>query len=344
MCQGAGIACPDIYPMVFPGNGYHGQLNWLASSAAIGSSAFDVLFSASQEGEICLPKLIYIELLSGQTVQLGPHLLTPGNYQLSRHPSMSLEQRDKECIVRHDSSTDKCELGELSDSDEQPHIGVIGAEEVILKEKEEEEKKRLIAARTLKVQHSSDVEEEQLAQHFSIFGEVESIMNPSSGSETTVTFKTIGVAEHLVGKEHFLGEGKVRLRLVGGSSRSPAPSRQQQQRLNVFRYFLLFHIPTFLSKSIRHPHHLSGENLYHLIRWTPDQFNHYCQRSVGATPSTSSLSHEARVFAWRFKFVHTFNPVKAIFESLLQASAQCLLLRFASVAGLHKECCSCMFS
>ena len=71
ICQGAGVACPGIYPLVFPGNGYHGQLNWLAGSAALGPTAFSCLFAASKEGEICLPKYISITLTSGQQIQLA---------------------------------------------------------------------------------------------------------------------------------------------------------------------------------------------------------------------------------------------------------------------------------
>ena len=151
---------------------------------------------------------------------------------------MTFEHKVKECIVRHTRSSPSCELGELSDSDEQPYLGDIDAEEVILSEKEEEERKTFLAARTLKVEHESAIGQEQLVEHFSGFGEVESIVISSSGREATVKYKTIGVAEQLAGQEHFLGEGQDRLRLVGGSSRSPAPSRQQQQRLNFFRYFV----------------------------------------------------------------------------------------------------------
>ena len=164
---------------------------------------------------------------------------------------MSLDHRDKECIVVHTSSTvNDCELGELSDSDEQLHLGDIDAEGVIFKEKEEDERKSCLAARTLKVEHVSDVGEDQLVQYFSCFGEVESVMIPSSGGQTTVTFNTIGVVEQLVGQEHFLGDGQVRLRFLGGSSRSPAPSRQQQQMLNCFRYFHDFNIAFHGPKSI----------------------------------------------------------------------------------------------
>ena len=53
-----------------------------------------------------------------------------------------------------------------------------------------------------------------------------------------------------------------------------------------------------------HPHHFSATNLYHLIRWTPRQFTEYCQKSREATSSDSSLSHESRVFCWRFKWEH----------------------------------------
>ena len=227
--------------MVFPGNGYHGQLSWLSNAAAIGPTAFSCLHDAAKEGEICLPKYISIKLISGQQIQLGPSLLTPGSFQLSRHPSLSLEHFDTECCVRHSSSV-VSELGELSDCDEAIHLDQ-DVEEVIRKEKKEEEISMLTGARTLKVELGEcvNVQGEQLVHHFSGFGEVENVNINPAGKEADVIFKTVGVVEQLDGEEHVLAEGQ-RLRLKGGSGRSPAPSRQQQHRLNPFRYFLRFHI------------------------------------------------------------------------------------------------------
>ena len=237
------MTCPGLYPLIFPSNGYRGQLSWLASAAAIGPTAFSCLSDATREGEICLPKYISIKLTSGQQIQLGPNLLTPGSFQLSRHPSLSLEHFDTECRVRHSSSGVKVsELGEVSDCDEAEHIDE-DVEEVIRKEKEEEESSNVMGARTLKVELGEcvNVQREQLVHHFSCFGEVENVKIAPAGREADVMFKTVGVVEQLHGQDHLLAEGQIRLRLKGGSGRSPAPSRQQQHQLNPFRYFLRFH-------------------------------------------------------------------------------------------------------
>ena len=31
VCQGSGVAVPGLYPLLFPPNGYHGQVQWLAN-------------------------------------------------------------------------------------------------------------------------------------------------------------------------------------------------------------------------------------------------------------------------------------------------------------------------
>lgn len=233
LCQGAGVACPGLYPLVFPTNGYHGQLNWLECAAAVGQSALKCLLDAAKEEEMRLPQFVSVKLLCGQVVQLGPHLLTPGNYWLARHPSVSLLYRGKQCIVRHsNSSVMDLRLGELSDSDEGVHLDC-DVENVIRKEKEEETFKSSVAARTLKVEGGARLTQEQLEHHFSEYGELESVQMLSGGEDAVVTFSTVGVVEHLALQEHVLPEG--RLRLQGGHGRRPPPPRQQQQSLNPFR-------------------------------------------------------------------------------------------------------------
>ena len=52
----------------------------------------------------------------------------------------------------------------------------------------------------------------------------------------------------------------------------------------------------------RNPHTLTAAQLYALIRWSPAHYRQYCAATRLATPITSSMTHEARVFAWRFRY------------------------------------------
>ena len=70
LCQGAGVACPGLYPLVLPKHGYRGQLAWMESVAVIGTAAFKILNSAAKEGELCFPRFIRINLLCGKTFSL----------------------------------------------------------------------------------------------------------------------------------------------------------------------------------------------------------------------------------------------------------------------------------
>ena len=227
--MGAGIACPGLWPLVFPNNGYHGQLSWLESTAAIGPSALKCLLDVVKEGEICLPKFVSLKLLTGQVIQLGPHILSPGQSWLSRHPSVSFVDRVKESVVTHEQSSVKnSRLGELSDPDEGVNLDC-DVQSVISRE-EEESRKSSCAGKTLKVDGAA--KQQDLEQHFKEFGDVESVRVLPEGA--IVTFKSVGAVDHLDGQQHTLPEGQVRLRLPGGNRPSP-PSRQQQQRLNPFR-------------------------------------------------------------------------------------------------------------
>ena len=177
-----------------------------------------------------------------------------------------------------------------------------------LKEKEEEVKVLKNTSKQLKVELSHPgVKDTELLAHFSNFGDVESIS--SSDLSALITFARPGVVEHLHGHDHHLksegerdGGGYVRLRMRGGDERSAAPPRSLQRNVNPFRFDI--HIfSQYMFFFYRHPHHFNGEALYHLIRWTPLQFQQYCAATAEATPPRSSLSHESRVFAWRFKLV-----------------------------------------
>ena len=55
VCEAAGLAVPGVWPLMFPGNGYHGQINWLASLVGcIGQKAYSAVLSAAKEGEVNL--------------------------------------------------------------------------------------------------------------------------------------------------------------------------------------------------------------------------------------------------------------------------------------------------
>ena len=229
------MACPGLYPLVFPTNGYHGQLNWLGCAAAVGHSALRCLLEAVKEEEIRLPQFVSIKLLCGQVIQLGPHLLTPGNSWVSRHASVSVLSEGKQCIVRHsNSSVMDLAIGELSDADEGVHLDC-DLETLILKEKEEETFKTSVAGRTLKVEGGARLSQEQLEHHFSDYGELQSVKMLCGGKDAVVTFSTVGVVEHLALQEHILPEGQVRLRLQGRRGSRPPPPRQQQHSINPFR-------------------------------------------------------------------------------------------------------------
>ena len=140
ICQGAGIACPGLWPLIFPNNGYHGQLSWLQCTTAIGPSALKCLLEVAKEGEICLPKFVSLRLLTGQVIQLEPHILSPGQSWLSRHPSVTFLSRGKETVVRHQQSSVKDSLGELSDPDEGVNLDC-DVESMMSREEEEESRK-----------------------------------------------------------------------------------------------------------------------------------------------------------------------------------------------------------
>ena len=72
------MAVPDIYPLVSPPHGYHGQLNWLGDiTTCMGKEAVAAISTAYKEGELELPSHIEIKLMSGQSVHMGPNLTQP---------------------------------------------------------------------------------------------------------------------------------------------------------------------------------------------------------------------------------------------------------------------------
>ena len=308
LCQGAGVAVAGLYPLLFPSNGYRGQLRWLGEcAAAIGPEAYSLLLASTKEGQIVLPKYLTLRLSNGQMLHIGPNLTVPGSERLARMPSVSVSQTGSHSVINHSQAPcvrdlEMTEEGEECESETAENILVA------VKEKEEEVKVLKNTSKQLKVELSHPgVKDTELLAHFSNFGDVESIS--SSDLSALITFARPGVVEHLHGHDHHLksegerdGGGYVRLRMRGGDERSAAPPRSLQRNVNPFRFDI--HIfSQYMFSFYRHPHHFNGEALYHLIRWTPLQFQQYCAATAEATPPRSSLSHESRVFAWRFKLV-----------------------------------------
>ena len=89
----------------------------------------------------------------------------------------------------------------------------------------------------LVVQCDRGVEDSQLQEHFSQFGEVKSVSTSTPGN-STVTFSSSAVVEQLDGEEHSVllgGDQSVRMRLRGGSGGASVPPQAQQNALNPFR-------------------------------------------------------------------------------------------------------------
>ena len=105
MCQGAGVAAPGIYPIVFTDRGYRGQLDWLGDTAAykapIADQSYVTLLAVAKEGDITLPQHIMVELTSGQQVYLGPKLTTPKPGPLAKRTTLAMTVTCAGAVVRH---------------------------------------------------------------------------------------------------------------------------------------------------------------------------------------------------------------------------------------------------
>ena len=99
------MAVPGLYPLLFPPNGYHGQVQWLAnSSAALGPESYSILLSASKEGKIVLPKYISLKTSSGNIINIGETLTTPNSKKVKRTPLLSVYSSDSCHEVTHAST------------------------------------------------------------------------------------------------------------------------------------------------------------------------------------------------------------------------------------------------
>ena len=164
------------------------------------------------------------------------------------------------------------------------------------------------------------VTKEDINKHFSQFGRVLDVLVPCEGF-AMVTFQSASLAQWLGGMERQtlyrtdVSGGPISVQLPGsgpgwasplpgGSGRGRGIRRapvSQQNATNPLRCIIdkwTFNaIEDILS---RNPHTLTAAQLYDLIRWSPAKFRQYCAASRLATPVNSPLTHEARVFAWRF--------------------------------------------
>ena len=268
ICQGAGLAVPGLYPLLFPPNGYNGQLRWLANSCvALGPESYNILLSAAKEGKVCLPKNISLRTTSGNIINIGESLTAPNTKKLKRIPLLSVHSTDCCYEVTHasamttfwppleeqagDEGDERVNGGDDEEEGEPEEEEMLGA--VLAEEKDQE----LVKCEQLSKRLSVDpgeypISRQELLAHFSNYGEVEDLQMPKTG-HAEVGFSTAGSVRHCLSLEHCLSQeccdaspsrGSIRLRIEGGSAPTPAPSRQLQQNLNPFRYKYIFHLTT----------------------------------------------------------------------------------------------------
>ena len=171
--------------------------------------------------------------------------------------------------------------------------------------------------------NNKEVSAADLNKHFEQYGKVVNVfVSATDNNFATITFKSEALAQWLAGMErHTLQRSKAHggpvamklhgcgqvwaARLPGGSGRGNARRRspvQQQNITNPLRFFVDGeNLKAYKRMISRNPHTLTAAQLYALIRLSPAQFRQYCAATQLATPITSSMTHEARVFAWRFR-------------------------------------------
>ena len=249
VCQGAQLAVAGLYPLIFPPNGYRGQLRWIGEAAAVlGPDAYSLLLASSREGPLVLPKYVTVLLSDGHRVNIGDNLTLPSSERLARMPNVSVRAADTNIFISHPGAElEACRKlwfgKKVQQDDGEEEEGEDGTEEnvsVAVQEKKEEEEKSQKIRRQLKVEMSQPAATEQeLVSHFSKFGDIESFFSCSSLS-ATITFARPGAVELLCGLEHQLevdanGGGFVRLKMRGGDGRTAMPPRHLRQNVNPFR-------------------------------------------------------------------------------------------------------------
>ena len=283
VCQGAQVAVAGLYPLIFPPNGYRGQLRWIGESAAVlGPSAYSLLLASSREGPLVLPKYVTVLLSDGQRVHIGDNLTLPSSERLARMPNLSVKAAESNIFISHpDAESEACQAGrdlgkKVQQVDVEDEEGEDGEEEegeerteeklsVAVQEKKEEEEKSEECRRQLKVEMSQPgATEQELATYFSKFGDVKSV-NSCSSLSATITFARPEAVELLGGLEHQLvvendanGGGFVRLKMRGGDGRSATPPRHLRQNVNPFRCGFDDKEHLYLSLDTNIAYHFSG--------------------------------------------------------------------------------------
>ena len=258
ICQSTGVAVVGVYPILFPPNGYHGQLGWMANSCSLlGPQSYTALLNASQEGPLKLPRHIALKTSSGATINIGAALTTPSSKKLSaKLPLLSVSVGEEYTEVIHSSmkndwrqqqSDEVEELTEMGEEEMEKDNNELGVSDGNAEENEEQAK--VIGSdplsRELYVEMQTGLTQDDLVAHFSSYGVIESVHCPSHlEGQAAVIFSTAGSVEHCLSVEHSLSprcnndtptRGPILLRLKGGDGQRPAPSRQLQQNVNPFR-------------------------------------------------------------------------------------------------------------
>ena len=103
-----------LYPLIFPPNGYRGQLRWIGESAAVvGPDAYSLLLASSREGPVVLPKYVTVLLSDGHRVNIGDNLTLPSSERLARMPNVSVRAAETNISISHpDAELEACRIGD----------------------------------------------------------------------------------------------------------------------------------------------------------------------------------------------------------------------------------------
>ena len=199
ICQATGVAVAGIYPLLFPPQGYAGQLRWLSDTAVcMGEEAYRCLVDAALEGNVELPTYLEVYLHTGQVVHLGPNLTVPSNRVhlpgLIIDGGLSVEtQIENKIIVSYKlvEESDKVSASEQEENEyEEVEYEEDGSEEDSenednsddrdLKEETRNVKDEERKCHNLYVEYAGDdIKEVELHKHFSLFGKIDIVlMNP----------------------------------------------------------------------------------------------------------------------------------------------------------------------
>ncbi len=265
-----------MYPLVFPGPGYKGQLRGWDSATCLGQEAYAALLAAAREGEVELLQYVTIRRENGQQVFLGPRQTTPSESQVKRRtPDLSLSHSLGKVVVRHreverqearqsvwtEEEVECPTEEEEEESEEEPNIKRKEEIDEKLKyvlEEEDEAKEEPVKGAELHVYCDDEtVSVDDLRQHFEQYGEVKEVSMSTNCS--VVTLASSVLVQSLAGRTHTLvrppeSGGSVPLRLRGGSGRGRrVPPRQHRQANCPFRNGVsktMSHLFIVLDKSV----------------------------------------------------------------------------------------------